>query len=133
MGAPNRPTEPSPFETAAAPPPQGEGDEALQLTAELLISAATGEGVDCLIARLDAFAKNATLNGEAGLITRERHRQAFTAAAAALERILADLSRPIEFLAEDLRLATRALESLVGGVDVEDVLGEIFSRFCVGK
>ncbi len=112
----------SPFETAAAQPPQGEG---------LLISAETGAGLDVLIARLGAFSKSATQ--DAGLITRERHRRAFVSAATALERILVDLNRPIELLAEDLRLATHALESLVGGVDVEDILGEIFSRFCVGK
>jgi tRNA modification GTPase len=99
----------------------------------LTLSAATGENLDKLITRLGTFAKNATLNGEAGLITRERHRQAFSAAVAALARILADLDRPIEFLAEDLRLTIRSLESLIGGVDVEDVLGDIFSRFCVGK
>lgn len=99
----------------------------------LSLSAATGVGLDQLVEKLGTFAKNVTLNGEAGLITRERHRQAFQTGAEALERILADLNRPIEFLAEDLRLAIQALESLVGGVDVEDILGEIFSRFCVGK
>ncbi|WP_020173985.1 tRNA uridine-5-carboxymethylaminomethyl(34) synthesis GTPase MnmE [Methyloferula stellata] len=124
---------PSPFEPAAAQPPQGERLSSIEADMGLSISAATGEGVDQLVEKLGAFAISATFNGEAGLITRERHRQAFGAAASALERILADLNRPIEFLAEDLRLATRALESLVGGVDVEDVLGEIFSRFCVGK
>jgi tRNA modification GTPase len=115
---------PSPFETAAAQPLQSEG---------FRLSTVTGEGLAALVGRIAVFAKSATLNGEAGLITRERHRRAFAEAAAALERILADPARPIEFLAEDLRLATRRLESLVGGVDVEDVLGEIFSRFCVGK
>jgi tRNA modification GTPase len=124
---------PSPFETAASQPPQREGLQLVQLQPGLKISAATGEGVDRLVEKLGAFAKSAILSGETGLITRERHRQAFASAASALERILADLNRPIEFLAEDLRLATRALESLVGGVDVEDILGEIFSRFCVGK
>jgi tRNA modification GTPase len=39
----------------------------------------------------------------------------------------------LEFLAEDLRLAARALERIAGRIDVEDVLGEIFSRLCIGK
>jgi len=99
----------------------------------LSLSAETGENLELLIEMIGACANALTSNGEMGLITRERHRQMFQAAASALERIVFDLARPIEFLAEDLRIATRALESLVGGVDVEDVLGEIFSRFCVGK
>jgi tRNA modification GTPase len=40
---------------------------------------------------------------------------------------------PVDLLAEDLRLAIRALDSLIGRVDVENVLGEIFSSFCIGK
>jgi tRNA modification GTPase len=99
----------------------------------LSVSAATGENLDRLIDRIAAFARSGTFAGEAGLVTRARHRQAFQSAAEALRRIVEDGLRPIEFLAEDLRLAARALESLVGGVDVEDILGEIFSRFCVGK
>jgi len=38
-----------------------------------------------------------------------------------------------DVLAEDLRSAIRAVDSLVGRVDVEDILGEIFSSFCIGK
>lgn len=119
----------SSFETLASQAPQDEGSG----NSALSISAATGENLDLLIEKIGVFANTLTSNGEAGLITRERHRQMFQAAALALERITLDLTRPVEFLAEDLRVATRALESLVGGVDVEDVLGEIFSRFCVGK
>jgi tRNA modification GTPase len=39
----------------------------------------------------------------------------------------------IEIAAEDIRSAIRALESLVGGICAEAVLGEVFSRFCIGK
>ena len=38
-----------------------------------------------------------------------------------------------DLVAEDIRTATRAIDSLVGRIDVEDVLGEIFSSFCIGK
>jgi tRNA modification GTPase len=140
----------SAFETAPLAPPQDEvfsgfaaspphpgalSKQAFRrMNCEMLsLSAETGENLDVLIDRLSAFARASVLTGEAGLITRARHRAAFQKAEAALTRVVEGVSRPIEFVAEDLRLATRALESLVGGVDVEDVLGEIFSRFCVGK
>ena len=40
---------------------------------------------------------------------------------------------PLELLAEDLRAARFALDRLIGKVDVEDILGDIFARFCIGK
>ena len=100
----------------------------------LALSAATGENMDLLLARLTEFAKTATGGGAGALITRERHRRAMSAALAALERAHDELLfEAPELLAEDLRCAIRALESLVGKIDVEDILGEIFSRFCIGK
>jgi tRNA modification GTPase len=71
--------------------------------------------------------------GETSLITRERHRKAFEAAVAALERGEQNLYGPVELLAEELRAAIRALEMLIGKIDVETLLGEIFARFCIGK
>jgi tRNA modification GTPase len=38
-----------------------------------------------------------------------------------------------DLIAEDIRTAIRSIDSLVGRIDVEDVLGEIFSSFCIGK
>ena len=70
---------------------------------------------------------------EPALLTRERHRAAIAEAVVALERILASPSAPAELLAEDLRLAVRALERLLGRVDVEDVLDQLFAGFCIGK
>jgi len=55
------------------------------------------------------------------------------AAAAALKRAEQDLDGPIELLAEEIRAGVRALEILIGKIDVETVLGEIFARFCIGK
>jgi len=97
------------------------------------LSATTGENLNLLIDRLAAFARKATGAGESTLITRERHRMAFAAAAAALERAERGLDGPVELLAEELRTAIRALEMLIGKIDVEMVLGEIFARFCIGK
>jgi tRNA modification GTPase len=103
-------------------------------TGEILaISVATGENLDLLIDRLVSFAGAATRSGETALITRERHRKGFEAAAAALQRAERGLYGPVELLAEELRSATHALEMLVGRIDVETVLGEIFARFCIGK
>jgi tRNA modification GTPase len=99
----------------------------------LAISAVTGANLDVLSERLANFARGVAGRAELGLITRERHRRAFAAAKAALDRADETIDGPVELLSEDLRLGIYALESLIGKVDVEDVLGEIFARFCIGK
>jgi len=68
---------------------------------------------------------------EPPLLVRERHRNAIGEAVAALGRI-SELT-PLEVAAEELRIAARALACIIGLVGPEDVLGEIFSRFCIGK
>jgi tRNA modification GTPase len=106
-------------------------------TPPILVSAATGAGIDQLIARIGTFASG-FLSGEPALVTRERHRQLLQAAASALAGAL-DLGETRgtdareELIAEQLRLATRALEKLTGRVDVEDILDVIFRDFCIGK
>jgi tRNA modification GTPase len=99
----------------------------------LAISAATGANLDVLTEKLADFARGAAGQAESSLITRERHRRAFVAAKMALDRASEAIDGPVELLSEDMRLAIHALESLIGKVDVEEVLGEIFARFCVGK
>jgi len=42
-------------------------------------------------------------------------------------------AKPLELIADDLRLALRKLGKIIGVVDVEEILGVIFSRFCIGK
>ena len=98
------------------------------------ISARTGEGIPALLDRLSAFAAEAGL--EPALVTRERQRLALQDCADALARVVAaSASRDIalELVAEDLRLAARALGRLTGRVDVEDLLDVIFREFCIGK
>jgi tRNA modification GTPase len=103
------------------------------LPGSIAISAKTGEGVDRLLDAV-AHAAEETMSGQgSALITMTRHRLAFEEALAHLERPLASPDAPLEFIAEDLRLAARALERIAGRVDVEEVLGEIFSRLCIGK
>ena len=80
------------------------------------------------------FAQDFFGEGEGGLIARERHRIALQQTVEALERALADsAAHREEIIAEELRLAARALGRLTGRVDVEDVLDVIFRDFCIGK
>jgi tRNA modification GTPase len=134
---------PSPFilslsrDETALRAPQGEGVGSVQAfeagTNGLYISAETGENLDLLLKKMEDFARASVSDGHAGLIARERHRKAFEAAAFALSRILDDPGTPAELAAEDLRVAMFSLQRLTGVVDVEDILGEIFARFCIGK
>ena len=75
------------------------------------------------------------LGGEGALITRERHRQALRDTVAAIGRAAAAQRNndTVELVAEELRLAARALGRLSGRVDVEDILDVIFRDFCIGK
>ena len=66
------------------------------------------------------------------IVANERQRFAVQQAYEALQAAL-DEKAPLEVLAEDLRRACFALESLMGKVGVEDVLDQLFSRFCIGK
>ncbi|MFC7702656.1 tRNA uridine-5-carboxymethylaminomethyl(34) synthesis GTPase MnmE [Plastorhodobacter daqingensis] len=100
----------------------------------LSVSGKTGEGLQELTARItqilsDRAARPVTL-------TRARHRRAAEGAISALDRARDQLEQNLphpELAAEELRSAIRALNALVGRVDVEDLLDEIFSSFCIGK
>ena len=107
------------------PPRKGEGNQ-------LHLSAKTGANLDVLVARLATFAQALGAAGT-GLLARARHRDAFAAALAALDHLAQHPDLPVELVAEDLRAARFALDRLVGKVDVEDILGDVFSRFCIGK
>jgi tRNA modification GTPase len=96
------------------------------------VSALTGAGMGELLDALTRFAAAALGSGEAVLVTRERHRRALRETADALDRALSAAGRE-DIVAEELRLAARALGRLVGRVDVEDVLEVIFRDFCIGK
>ena len=68
------------------------------------------------------------------LITRERHRVKLNECLKEIDKFLKkDQNKDIELAAEDLRMATRHLGSIVGKVDVEEILGSIFKDFCIGK
>ena len=69
----------------------------------------------------------------ASVLTRPRYRQALKEAAEALDQGLAAPAAQPELLAEDLRLAMRAIGRITGRVDVEEVLDFVFRDFCIGK
>ncbi len=101
----------------------------------LWLSARTGDGIDLLRAELLALAGWQGA-GESLFIARERHVQAIAAASAALERAMELAShgaRHLELLAEELRLAQLQLASITGEFTADDLLGVIFSQFCIGK
>jgi len=111
----------------------GKSDTRSGLTG-LAVSGKTGEGVAELMARIGEILSDRV--GSAGALVRERHRVAVTTAIAALAESRAEVVRPdsrVELAAEHLRQAVRALDALVGRVDVDDLLGEIFASFCIGK
>ena len=99
----------------------------------LAISSRTGLGLDLLLDLIGKAAEEQFEGADQALIASARHRSAFEEALSHLERIDAGAAVAPEFIAEDLRLAARALERIAGRIDVEEVLGVIFSRLCIGK
>jgi tRNA modification GTPase len=100
---------------------------------ELAISAKTGAGVDRLLDVIADLAEERMSSREPALLTLERHRHGFQDARQALSSALAPQAAEPELIAEDLRRAAFAMDQIVGRIGVEDVLGEIFARLCVGK
>jgi tRNA modification GTPase len=98
------------------------------------ISSRSGQGLSQLV---DGIAERlATRAAHAGILVRERHRIAVSRAIDALysaRRWMYEGAEASELVAADLRMAARSLEVLVGRIGVEDLLGEIFSSFCIGK
>jgi tRNA modification GTPase len=95
----------------------------------------TDQGLNALRTALVRFAEESFGGGETPLITRVRHRQKIEQARNALNQFLgsAEAREHPEIAAEHLRAAADALGRLTGRLDVEDVLGQIFSEFCIGK
>ena len=105
------------------------------LAGALLVSAHTGEGLDALRARLLAIA-GWTPGSESPWLARERHVHALEAARGHLSAAAAHAAQSdqvLDLFAEELRLAHEALCGITGQFTSDDLLGEIFSRFCIGK
>ncbi|HCM83405.1 MAG TPA: tRNA uridine-5-carboxymethylaminomethyl(34) synthesis GTPase MnmE, partial [Rhodospirillaceae bacterium] len=96
------------------------------------ISATNGKGIDDLLAEMTRRLEEifSTVRDVPSL-TRARHREALEETLSALQRAIT--AQSAELIAEDLRLALRALGRITGRVDVEDLLDKIFRDFCIGK
>ena len=98
------------------------------------ISAETGYGVSRLLDKVESYLNEKI--ADAGIATRERHAAALRTADSLLRDVIQSLDDETfveDLVADDLRRAIRSLDSLIGRVDVENVLDEIFSSFCIGK
>jgi tRNA modification GTPase len=101
---------------------------------DVAVSGLTGLGVDRLITIIGE--KLSDQVGSVGVAIRDRHRIALERGKAELEEALLKLQNDdglAEITAEHIWRAIRSVDSLVGRVDVEDILDEIFSSFCIGK
>lgn len=100
----------------------------------LYVSAKSGAGIDVLQERLRRAAGYRNL-GEGAFTARKRHVDALRRAAGHFEsgRKALDETKAGELLAEELRLAQEALGEITGAVSSDDLLGRIFSEFCIGK
>ena len=112
----------------------GESEESVSRET-LSISAKTGAGLDALVGELKQAIASKVRSRPDPLIARARHRKALETAREALQsaELAVDQDLGAEFVAEDVRAAARALEALLGKIGVEDVLGAVFSEFCIGK
>ena len=99
----------------------------------LEISAKTGLGLEKLRECLSRICSPDSENEL--LVTNARHAEALRVSADALGKVAAglDLQLPTDLLAEDLRDAISSLGSITGEISSDEVLGEIFGRFCIGK
>jgi tRNA modification GTPase len=100
----------------------------------LAVSGKTGQGLPELVDAIGSVLGRRMAS--AATINRARHLDAVARAIRAMESAQSEVSagpERVELAAEHLRQAIRALDSLIGRVDVEDVLDEIFSSFCIGK
>ena len=102
------------------------------------VSALTGDGIDALEAAIVDMASggraNAIEDGGA-VVTHSRHRHALRAGAGHLEEALRtiDADMPADFISIDVRGALVALGEITGATATDDIINEIFSRFCIGK
>jgi tRNA modification GTPase len=97
----------------------------------LAVSAKTGDGLDALRHAI-VRAAGWSASGESVFLARERHLRALERARGHLEAAARE-TRRWELFAEELRLAHAALGAITGEFTADDLLGEIFARFCIGK
>ena len=100
----------------------------------VLASVKDNKNIDKLINLIKQKLNKKFSSNNSALITRERHRVKLNECLKEIDKFLKkDRKKDLELAAEDLRMATRHLGSIVGKVDVEEILGSIFKDFCIGK
>ncbi|MBL8567147.1 MAG: tRNA uridine-5-carboxymethylaminomethyl(34) synthesis GTPase MnmE [Hyphomicrobiaceae bacterium] len=100
---------------------------------EVAISVLSGAGLSELSQRIAAIARERIGANEEPHLTQERHRQLVQQCLDDLDSFLAGDANHVELRAEDLRRAASALGRITGRIGVEDVLDQVFHRFCIGK
>lgn len=116
---------------AKRPPGRSEIETDGRRRVHLVLAAKTGEGIGLLHDELLRIA-GWQGHGEDAILARERHLEALAVAARHLDAASENLSQ-IEICAEELRLAQECLAGITGEFTADDLLGLIFSRFCIGK
>ena len=100
----------------------------------VLASVKENKNIDKLIIKIKEKLSKKFISNNSTLITRERHRLKLNECLREIDNFLKkDINKDLELAAEDLRMATRHLGSIVGKIDVEEILGSIFKDFCIGK
>ena len=99
----------------------------------LSVSTETGEGLTDLHNWIAARLARDLSGADFPAVTQERHRLRLTEAQAAVDEARRALDTAPEVAGDDLRRAAEALARVTGGIGVEDILGEVFSTFCIGK
>ena len=107
--------------------------EAVEGFETLLVSAARGTGLPALHDWIAARLSRDLSGADFPAVTRERHRLRLVEAMGAVEAGRAALDIAPEMAGDDLRRAGEALARVTGSIGVEDILGEVFSNFCIGK
>ena len=99
------------------------------------LSAKTGNGLDQLHQTLLSIQQSMNISQDTVLVTNVRHYEALKHASESLNAVSRGLDEgiPTDLVAQDLREAIYYLGSITGEITTDEVLGSIFSRFCIGK
>lgn len=102
---------------------------------EIFISGKTGNGIQELENALSTYVKDLGLNESTTLISSARHEDALSKAKESMEALLnaMDMGIPSDLLAQDMRQALYFLGEITGEISSDEILGSIFSKFCIGK
>lgn len=115
--------------------PQESEAENISGTLIIPISAKSGEGINALKSALATSQKDLLRDSEATLVTNSRHIDSLASARTSLLRVRSglDTSLPTDLISQDIREALHHLGTITGDITTDEVLGSIFSRFCIGK